>query len=44
MTENIIMNMGASEAFKKLVEAKNAEIKRLMREKGAIYARLAVSS
>lgn len=29
--EEVVMNMGASEAFKKLVEEKNKEIKRLIR-------------
>lgn len=33
------MTIGASEAFRKLVEEKNAVIKRLMREKGEIYAK-----
>ena len=39
--EEVIMNMGASEAFKKLVEEKNATIKKLIREKGEIYKRVA---
>ena len=39
--EEVIMNMGASEAFKKLVEEKNATIKKLIREKGEIYKTVA---
>jgi len=37
--EEIIYNMGASEAFKKLLDEKNQTIKKLMREKSYIYAK-----
>jgi hypothetical protein len=37
VNEEIILSIGASEDFKRIVEQKNATIKKLMREKTDLY-------